>query len=490
MKDVLAIGVGAVGATIFWLGASCRPTAPARGELTTIHIAPPPAVPEPVALVPAPPPEPVGPQLLEVPSGALDPLYTALALAESGDAAGRADVLFFGDSHTAGDLLTGYLRHSLQARFGDAGRGFVLAGHPPIKYYTQRDIQCASSGRWTAEQGGKRHASEPFGMAGVRVHSEDKGALAWVESCVGCKTGGDVDRFDVYYLRTKASGTLGYKVDDGDWHKLATKLVPPAVASAGDVAIGSTPPGDTVAATLTVPVDTGHHKITMRPQGGGPVELFGVALERNHPGVLVDSLGVVGRRLAHLFHWDWNVIGPQLAQRDPSLVVIQYGTNEADDPDLELDTLARQYDAVIARIRQHAPRAAILVLGPPDMAVRSRGKLCDHLPPPPANADGTPGEIDPACQWRTPAVLPQIVEVERQAARRNGVAFFDTFTALGGADHMDEFFHQEPSLAYGDHVHFTDKGYQRWGQALLEHLLAGYDHWKQQQPSSTAPSAR
>lgn len=481
MKDLLAIGVGAVGATIFWMGASCRPTAPARGELTTIHIAPPPIVPPEVALVAAPPPPPAGPQLLEVPPGALDPLFTALALAEAGDPAGRADLLFFGDSHTAGDLLTGYLRRSLQARFGDAGRGFVLAGHPPIKYYTQRDITCASTGRWTAEQGGKRHASEPFGMAGVRVHSEDKSAIAWVESCAACKTGGLVDRFDVYYLRTKGSGALGYKVDDGDWHKVATKLEPPVVASATDVAIGA-PAGDTVPATLTVPVETGRHKISLRPQGGGPVELFGVALERDQPGVLVDSLGVVGRRLAHLFHWDWSVIGPQVAQRDPALVVIQYGTNEADDPDLELDTLARQYDAVIARVREHAPRAAILVLGPPDMAVRTAGKACDRRPPPPPNADGTPGDLDPDCQWRTPAVLPQIVEVEREAARRNGVAFFDTFTAMGGADRMDEFFHQEPSLAYGDHVHFTDKGYQRWGQALLEQLLASYAQWRPHAP--------
>ena len=73
--------------------------------------------------------------------------------------------------------------------------------------------------------------------------------------------------------------------------------------------------------------------------GGGAIDLFGVVLERLRPGVIVDSLGVVGRRLGSLRSWDWSVIGEQLATRDPRLVVLQYGTNEADDPDLDLEAI-------------------------------------------------------------------------------------------------------------------------------------------------------
>lgn len=470
-RDVLALTVGALAASAFWVGASCRATAPQIATIPT-----PPGPPPALEPLPQPTPPQAPPQAyLEVAPGALDPLYAALDRAERKEPGARADLLFFGDSHTAGDQLTGFLRHTLQDRFGDAGRGFVLAGHPPIRYYTQRDIACASTGRWTAELGGKRHATEPFGMAGVRVHSDDQGALAWVEGCPTCV----VDRFDIYYLKTAASGALGWRIDDGAWQSLPTQLSAPVVATAGSgVGQPGLPPGGMEAATYSVPVPVGHHKITMRPGGGGPIELFGVAMERAQPGVIVDSLGVVGRRLSHLFHWDWTVIGPQLTARDPALVVLQYGTNEADDPDLELDTLARQYDEVIARVRQYAPRASILILGPPDMGKRDGGRACDHRQPDPPSADGMPATVPLECQWRTPAVLAQIVDVQRQAARRNGVAFFDTFDAMGGADLMDVFFHQEPSLAYSDRVHFTDKGYERWATLLMNELYAGYDDWK------------
>ena len=58
---------------------------------------------------------------------------------------------------------------------------------------------------------------------------------------------------------------------------------------------------------------------------------------------------------------------------------------------------------------------------------------------------------------------------------RNKVAFFDTFAAMGGADHMDGWVHAEPKVAYKDRVHFTDIGYQRWADALSGALLDQYD---------------
>ena len=104
-----------------------------------------------------------------------------------------------------------------------------------------------------------------------------------------------------------------------------------------------------------MPVPDGMHKLTLEHGGGGAVDLFGVVLERGKPGVVIDSLGVVGRRLGSLRSWDWSIIGDQLSTRDPRLVVLQYGTNEADDPDLNLDDLARYYDETILRIRAAAP---------------------------------------------------------------------------------------------------------------------------------------
>jgi len=406
-----------------------------------------------------------GGSYLVAPLGTLDPLFTALDRAERGDPDGRVLLVFFGDSHTAGDQMTSYLRRVLGGRFGDAGRGLVLAGRPPIRHYYQRDIQFGSEGRWKAELGGKRGDSEPFGLAGVRAHADRKSAVAWVASCDQCGSG-EVARFDGYYLRRRKSGSLGVRVDGGAWKKVPTMLGP-----------GSE--HDMEAAVLPVPVTAGRHRLSLRPAGGGAVDLFGVALERGTPGVVIDALGVVGRRLGHLRSWDWSVIGPQLAARAPALVVLQYGTNEADDPELDLAALANQYDEVIARIRRHVPGAAILILGPPDMAVRDAGKSCDKRPPPPEPDAAVPFE----CQWHTPPILNLVVEVQRLAADRNHVAFFDSLAAMGGVDQMDLLFHMDPPMAYSDHVHFTQPGYETWGAALDEALMTAYQQWKQAERS-------
>ncbi|HUS29661.1 MAG TPA: hypothetical protein VMZ53_14205, partial [Kofleriaceae bacterium] len=341
---------------------------------------------------------------LDVSPGSLDYLFTALAAAEAGEPGGRVDVIVFGDSHTAGDAMTGRLRLVWQRRFGDAGRGVVAAGKPPVKHYYQRDVKYGRTGTWTGAVGGKRGDSEPFGIAGLRVSGTKKGAQLWVETCADCPSGKTTAQFEILYYAAPDHGLLRYKVDDGKWLDLSTKTT------------AIEPPHP---ARQVVPVAEGAHKLTLEHGGGGPVDLFGVVMENVKPGVIIDALGVVGRRLGSLRSWDWSIIGEQLATRDPRLVILQYGTNEADDPELVLEDMARYYDETILRIRAAAPTASILILGPPDMGVREAGKSCDKMKPPKGGVDAG---VIPECEWHTPGILREIVAVEHAAAVRNKVA--------------------------------------------------------------------
>jgi lysophospholipase L1-like esterase len=398
---------------------------------------------------------------LDAPAGTLDGFFNGLSAAERNDANGRVLALFFGDSHTAGDSMTERLRVTWQQRFGDAGRGLVGAGRPPTRHYYQRDVHYGREGDWKASVGGARGDSEPFGISGIRVSGKGKGARLWVETCAECPAGGSVGQFEILYYAAPDHGVLRYRVDDTAWHDLPTKTAP------------IEPPHP---ARVVVPVPDGGHKLTLEHGGGGPIDLFGVAMERPHPGVIVDALGVVGRRLGSLRSWDWSIIGDQLATRDPRLVVLQYGTNEADDPDLVVDDLARYYDDTILRIRAAAPTASILILGPPDMGVREAGKSCDAMKKKQPDAP----EI-PECEWKTPSVLADIISTEHAAAVRNHVAFFDTFAAMGGADQMATWATSDPKVAYKDRVHFTDLGYQRWADALSGALMTSYETWRHAQ---------
>jgi hypothetical protein len=43
---------------------------------------------------------------------------------------------------------------------------------------------------------------------------------------------------------------------------------------------------------------------------------------------------------------------------------------------------------------------------------------------------------------------------------------------------MHEWVTSEPRVAYKDHVHFSDLGYQRWADLLSGALIADYDRWR------------
>lgn len=410
-------------------------------------------------------------------AGALDAFFAGLRKAQRKDKDGRVLITQFGDSHTAGDNVTQRMRKTLQARFGNAGRGFLLAGKP-MRHYYQQGARYGSYGPWVCQRSGRRKAEEPFGYAGVRVRTNRVNAQAWVGTCDKCKNR-QVSRFEIFFGRTAHNGRLAYRVDSGHWRYLDTRL--DARKHRKD---------KSVSGYKVIKVKEGPHTLHLRPGGNGPVDLFGVVLEREGPGVVVDSLGRVGLMARHLYKLNWEVIGEQLARRDPRLVILQYGTNETYDDDLKIDKLEQMYVELVQRIRKAVPGASILILGPPDVAMRELGRTCDrprrysrrqprwlrrNAKHPPLVKPGA--DVPEGCQWRTPKILPEIIAAQRRAARRTGVAFFDSFAAMGGADMMALFHQQDPPLAYRDHVHFTQRGAELWADLLLAQLMSSYDKW-------------
>jgi lysophospholipase L1-like esterase len=411
--------------------------------------------------------DPDAPLEIEDPSGeALLSFFEALRRAEAALPEGRVAVVQFGDSHTAADFGTGRLRRKLQSRFGDAGRGFLLPGRPFRSYY-QRDVRLASEGKWEVQNGLRVSAQEPFGMAGIRSISSSSKSIGTVQTCDGCGSK-EATRLELFYRSFPEGGGLKLMVDDQPHAEFSTK----------ESAEG---PG-TVGGYWSVEVPSGPHKLSVQPVGDGPVELFGVVLERDTPGVVLDALGVNGAQILHLLRWDWSFVGEQLARRDPRLVILAYGTNESANQSLSLDTLAANLEEAIVRVKTTVPGASILVLGPPDRNVRERND-CDK-PKKKSKKKNSPkvqplpeGEVAPGCEWKTPLVIPEIVEVERAVAAQQGVAFFDTYLSMGGSGSMELWNRLSPPLAQRDHTHLSKEGYEANADALFDALMRSYERY-------------
>lgn len=91
----------------------------------------------------------MGPAQLVLPATGqpLDRFHRHLVLAQQKATGARVNLVWLGDSHVAGDHTASVVRRRLQAQFGDAGHGFVLAGQPWTDY-GHYGIRSGASGAW------------------------------------------------------------------------------------------------------------------------------------------------------------------------------------------------------------------------------------------------------------------------------------------------------------------------------------------------------
>jgi lysophospholipase L1-like esterase len=141
----------------------------------------------------------------------------------------------------------------------------------------------------------------------------------------------------------------------------------------------------------------------------------------------------------------------QIAHRSPDLLVLAFGGNEAGNDWLDPDRYAASLRKVIKLMRAGKPEMSCLLFAPLDQAERTpRGRII------------------------TLSVLPAIVFTQREVAKTEGCAFFDTWTAMGGEGSMERWFEARPRLVSSDLRHATPQGYAILGNAYYKALLEGY----------------
>lgn len=369
----------------------------------------------------------------------LAPFYRQLLRTALAEDRAVTRIAHYGDSSIATDHITSTMRRELQARFGDAGHGFVLIakGYLP---YRHRDVEHRASESWQLREITRNHdATGWYGFGGIQYRGR-LGSTAHFATSDDGPVGGEVSRFLVYYQEHARGGAFEHRVDGGSWTRVE------AVADPSKDAL------------LEIPVPTGPHSLDLRFAGGQP-RLYGVALERDGPGVVYDSLGLVGARASRLLNFDAEHVARQLRLRGTHLVVLGFGGNEAED-NIRRDGYQADYREVIRRMRGGREDLGCLVFAPLDQGERdARGRVVSM------------------------ENLPVIVEAQRAAAAAEGCAFFDTLAAMGGRDAIGRWLRLR--LASGDLRHMTPSGYERVADAFHRALLRGFGEWLQREAAAT-----
>jgi lysophospholipase L1-like esterase len=415
---------------------------------------------------------------------ALAPFFAALDALAASKRTRPVHILQIGDSHSAGDSISGGLRARLQARYGAAGRG-VLPPGKPYAGYAPHQVDVVMAGAWKLDasfvpynakagpDGYPVHAAGgPFGLSGWRMTSVGAGASMTLSA--------DPEAlFDQAVVCGRAQpGAGSLSMAAGAETRRLDLAAPASSPTCWSVSL----PAPAKALTLTA--------------AGGPVTLYSVALSRAAPGVILSNLGVSGTQLSDFAQRDDAVVGAELGVYAPDLIILAYGDNEGFSAGLDPTAYQALVEAQVARLKRLAPGAAILVVGPPDGetirpdipedGIHNQGFACAPLSDA-ERADYRDRVVrrDPAlARWYAPPNLALVRAAERRAAAASGVAFWDWGARMGGDCSAHAWRLADPQRMRGDHVHFTSEGGDAIAALLFADLMAADAAQAQAQPGA------
>jgi lysophospholipase L1-like esterase len=367
----------------------------------------------------------------------LDRLFAVLARAERREAGAIGRIVFFGDSVVASDFGTGTLRRLLQRRFGDAGHGFVLAASAWPQYFHNDVYRFADRGFHVSRVVGPRAEDGLYGLGGVSF-SGAPGLRSRVGSAKAGSYGRRVSLFQIAYLSQPGGGIVNVNLDG----KLVQTIDTNATEKHSGFADVRAPDGEHELELLTARATT---------------RLFGIVLERDGPGVVLDAIGLVGARIRTLNESDDANFADALRWRNPNLVTFQFGANESGDgfayPMPEYHKTMR---AIIEQIEHSVPLAGCLVIGAMDRARKEDGRLV------------------------TVPIIPLIVAEQRKVSTEIGCAFYSAFDAMGGRGSMAAWVRK--GFGAGDFTHPTSWGAEQLGKWIYSALMDRYGEYLKRQP--------
>lgn len=376
------------------------------------------------------------PVSIEGPDSALTSFFTQLERVENDEPASLVRVAAWGDSNVASDLVTSVLRRALQKRFGDGGHGFVLLTRASKNYF-HNDVRQIAAGGWGMSRMTQPLAQDGiYGLGGTTFRSIGRGAFARIGTAGSGTFGRACSRIVIDYLEQPDGGAFEVRIDGELKETVATE----GATSKGRLA--------------TYRVADGEHELEIRSVGPD-ARIFGVWLERDGPGAVVDALGVTNSKIRYLLRMDEAFFADQITLRDPHLLMLNFGVNGA----REGRTLwggEERYENdvrdVLARLRKHHPDRSCLVVSPGDAAAPF-GNEAVSFP-----------------------LVPTIVALQKRAAIASGCAFWNMHQAMGGDGSMAEW--KRAGLGKPDLLHPTNAGATLLGRWLYLALMERFRAFK------------
>ncbi len=356
------------------------------------------------------------PDIIDFGDHSLDAFFEKLARVARHVPGETLRIGMYGDSNWTNDRTAGEIRRRLQSLYGDSGHGWVAFGEP-WGWYHHQNLRHGVTGKWTPwNLSTLENQDRLYGFAGITAESTQVGATAWVETAKpGDPVGTAVTKFDLYYLARPSGGAFEVFVDGESKETVTSEAAAPEMKF------------------LRYDVPDGAHRLTVKVKSGR-VRLFGVTLERDAEGVVVDGLGVSALNALNILRMNTTLLSAGLARRNYDLLIETTGTNMW-SPSNHPIWMAR----LIALWRAALPSASILIWSPPDF-------------------------VSHGLETSEPR-MRSCTREKRAIAEANKIGFWNQYEALGGYGSMPKW--RKDMWSEPDGVHLGPRMNQYLGERFV-----------------------
>ena len=360
-------------------------------------------------------------------------------------------ILHYGDSQLEMDRISAVLRERLQQRFGGSGPGMV----PMIQRIPTVSLAQNASGSLTryamvGDSLTRKAEHKRYGPLTQFTQVSGQGTFSFsrTKNRYSQERVKSISKVSVLLGQNSAGFTANIKCD-----------TLPAMRAQIDSAID----GVTLL-SWDLPCDVERGSITFE----GDAEIYGVALDDRRGGITVDNVALRGSAGYIFSSINREVMRESFAKTDTRLIILQFGGNAM--PGLSsrkgISSYVRKIVMQFDYFKAVAPGAQLMFIGPADMCKSVDGELVT---------------------WPLLSDLNDSLKVN---CLKNGVAYWDTFSVMGGAGSMKKWAAHSPALGGPDHIHFTHLGAVEIGNALSASLLLYHDFYRLRQELSDEKVAR
>ncbi len=380
-------------------------------------------------------------------------------------------ILHIGDSHVQSGALTAATRKQLQQVLGSGGVGLMFP-YAGAKTYTPRGYKTRVVGKFEFAKSFTLPPKLPMGLLGATIKTQDPNARfrfldlptqplsskyvveVWADGSDSMYTlqvfdglvwkDMDVVKTSPFYSNSEMVDSSKVLSDTGtDGVQLISKELPISTIFFEDWKVFRT----TVTASDSVVIRC---KKTRSIQS--QIELYGVNIYNCGPGVsdsgttlyqpagmLYHAAGMGGARFESLLYE--SLLPQQLQYLNPSLVLLDFGTNDVAPLSVFPDKLREQIELSIDIIQHALPNALIVLVTPMDMEFR--GKKVVHTYP--------------------------LAVMMKEIAQSKGCLLWDFFWLAGAKGSLPRW--QAAKKVSSDGIHMTEPGYWLKGNLLSSALL-------------------